>query len=88
MDTIIHADIFFFITTIAVIVVSIFIIIALFYLIKTLRQFKRFTDAVERGLDGASDDLKEMRERIMDSFLFNLLFPRKKRKKKEYPHKE
>jgi hypothetical protein len=38
MDTLIHADIFFFVTTVAVVVVAVAFTAALVYLIKVLRQ--------------------------------------------------
>ena len=41
MDTLIHADIFFFVTTIAVIVITIALTVLIVYLVKVFRSVRR-----------------------------------------------
>lgn len=47
METLVQADIFFFVTTIAVAVVAIFAVIALIYFINLLSQLKRMAARAE-----------------------------------------
>lgn len=58
MEQLIHADVFFFVTTIAIIILSIPVLIALIYLIVILRNLKDFSKrAKEEGiavLDGVT----------------------------------
>ncbi len=76
------ADIFFFVTTIAVVLVSIFLGVALYYTIVALRKIRELCDTVEKNIDTTNDELKGIISRIKESFLFNLLFTKKTLKKK------
>lgn len=76
------ADIFFFVTTIAVVVVSIFIIILLYYSIRTVKKLRELTDKVEENINSANEHVEELVSQIKESFIFNLLFPKRRKKKK------
>lgn len=84
MNTLIHADIFFFVTTIAVIIFTILASIALYYLIGALKNFKRITKNLENRIDQAgdkiSDEAEYIKNRLHESFIFNLIFAKKKAK--------
>lgn len=82
METFIKADIFFFVTTIVAIVMSIFLGIVLYYAIIVLKRILHLCDIVEKNIDTASAELKEIVFRIKDSFIFNVLFTKKKKSKK------
>ena len=64
MDNLIHADIFFFISTIALVVVSVGLIIALVYVIKILRNVSEVSDKVKEESSEILDDLKSLRGTI------------------------
>lgn len=83
MDTFMKADIFFFVTTLAVVFISIFIIIAIVYFIRFLGACRRLTETLEEKAGELSEEAEEFLERIKGAWLFNLLFPPKKRQKKE-----
>ena len=82
MNTLIHADIFFFVTTIAVIVFTILASIAMYYLIGALKNFKKITQNLERRIDHAGDKIEDeaeyLKNRLHESFIFNLIFAKKK----------
>ncbi|MDB5254048.1 MAG: hypothetical protein JWL80_114 [Parcubacteria group bacterium] len=80
MDTFMKADIFFFVTTIAVVVVSIGIIVSLYYIVGAVRRLEAFAESIESNMKDASAEVKETIEDFKDSFVYNFLF-RKKRKK-------
>jgi hypothetical protein len=64
MDTLIHADIFFFVTTIAVVVVGLVFTIALIYFIKILGDIKEVTGQVREETVLFREDLGNLRSDI------------------------
>jgi hypothetical protein len=61
MDNVLQADIFFFITTVAVIVASIVLTIALIYVIQILRDVRYVTKRTRKEADGILDDIHSAR---------------------------
>ena len=82
METLVKADIFFFVATIAVALFTIFLIIALYYGIIAFKRIRKLSDKVEANFDTASTEVKEIVEEVKSSFLFNFLFMRNKNQKK------
>jgi hypothetical protein len=62
MDTLIHADIFFFVTTIAVIVVGAALTVALISLVKVLSDVKKITEEVRDETALFREDLRNLRD--------------------------
>lgn len=81
MDTLLKANIFFFITTIAVVLLTLALLIAMYYIVKSLRRLAALAEKVEENLKDATVEVREMAEDMRDSALFNLVF-RKRRKKR------
>lgn len=90
MNTLIHADIFFFISTIALVFISLGLIISLVYIIKILRNVSDVSDKVKDESTEILADIKEMRTdikkegfklRYVSSF-FSRLFGRRAKSKK------
>lgn len=90
MNTLIHADIFFFVSTIALIFISIGIAIALVYVIKILRNVSDVSDKVKDESTEILADIKELRGDIKKegfrlhyvSNFFARLFGRRAKSKK------
>src|SRR3989338_3680306 len=61
MSEFMKADIFFFVTTIAVILLTVGIIIALYYVVRILRSVRNVSERVEEGSKVLSEDLEELR---------------------------
>jgi len=61
MDTLIHADVFFFVTTIAVIVVTALLAVALLYLIRVLRQVEGIGKEIKAETVLIREDIKNLR---------------------------
>jgi uncharacterized protein YoxC len=61
MATLIHADIFFFVTTIVVVVVGIALTVALIYLAKVLSDLRKITKEVHEETVLFREDLKNLR---------------------------
>ncbi len=64
MTTLVHADIFFFVTTIAVIVVAAALTVALVYFIKVLRDVRAVSKAVKEEADLIREDIRAARENV------------------------
>jgi hypothetical protein len=75
MNTLIHADIFFFVTTIFVVIIAIVMTIALIYLIKILHDVKTITKQVREETVLFREDIKDVRGTIRrDGFRVGQLF--------------
>ncbi len=66
MNEVLHANIFFFITGIAVIVFTALLSVALFHGIKVLKSLRRIMDRIERGTEVIADDLEQVRSYITE----------------------
>lgn len=74
------ADIFFFVTTIAVVLITVGIIFAFFHLAKFIATCNRIAKNVELKAEEIGDEAKELIEDVRESFIFRLLFPKAKKK--------
>ena len=65
-ESLIHADIFFFISTIALVLISIGIIVAIVYVIKILKNVREVTDKIKDESSEIVADLKKLRASLRD----------------------
>lgn len=86
MNEIYKSDVFFFITSIAVIVISALLVVLIIYLIKVFRDIKYISNKAKTEADLISQDISELRKNVKDSgtwfkhfskFLTNLYKKRK-----------
>ena len=80
MDPFIKLDIFFFISSVFVVVLTVFVGIAAFYIIKILKNFADISDTLTRAAHTAGEQLEEITAEVTESPIFKFLFGRKKRK--------
>lgn len=75
MDTLVKADIFFFVTTIAVILLTTGFTVALVYLIKILRDLRELVSEMHDTADDVMEDIEEftaeMRRRQVSISIFS-----------------
>lgn len=81
MESILRSDMFFFITSISVITISIFILIALYYFIKMLRNFYKISATLKNYTKDTEKELKDLGGQIRQSPLFTFIFGKEKNKK-------
>ncbi len=81
MESILRSDIFFFITSVSVIIITIFLIVALFYFIKILRNFYKISEILKNYVKDTENNLKDMGHHIRQSPLFTFMFGKEKIKK-------
>ena len=82
MESIIRSDIFFFITSVSVIVFTIFFIIIGFYFVRIMRNFAHVSDTLKKAVDDTDIELRDMVEHVRESTAFSFIFGKKKTKKK------
>lgn len=82
METLIKADIFFLISSAATIVITVLVSILLFYLIRAGKNLYTLSEALKGGLRGSEEFVSELKERLENNFIFRLLFPPLRRKKR------
>ena len=80
-NTLIHADIFFFIASIGTVIFIVLTSIAIYYLIGLLRNVRNLTGTLQDKVNGVSENLEEMRKKISESLIYNLIFMKKKENK-------
>jgi uncharacterized oligopeptide transporter (OPT) family protein len=84
MNTFIHADIFFFITTIALVVVTVLLIVAFIYLFNILGRIRRIIQKTETEMDSLfasisrfKNDIERRRNKVASAVgLFQKFFNR------------
>ena len=89
MNEVAKSDIFFFITTIAVVLFTLFLIVGIYYLIKILDDIRYISKKAREGTDIISEDLSDLREKVKNngakvSYFTN--FFKKMHNKKKRPH--
>lgn len=73
MDEVLHANIFFFITGVAVIIFTALLCVALFHVIKVLKSLRRIMDRIEAGTEIIAEDMQHVREFFAQEGLFGKL---------------
>jgi hypothetical protein len=82
MEPLIKADIFFFISSIATIILLVLISIILFYLIKAGKNLYLISEALKNNFKESEEFVTELKERLEDNMIFQLFFPPARRRKK------
>ncbi|HEY9584111.1 MAG TPA: hypothetical protein VJI33_00820 [Candidatus Paceibacterota bacterium] len=82
MDTLLKADIFFFIASLATIVLAILVTILLFYLIKAGKNLYRLSEALKSNFKESEEFIVELRERLEDNIVFRLFFPPSRKRRR------
>jgi predicted transcriptional regulator len=84
MEPILKSDIFFFISSISVVVLTILISIGVFYLIKILRDFSKISETLNQTASDIGEKVKNMQEDISKIPIIGFLFKSKQKKNKKH----
>lgn len=82
MDTQAQTQVFFFISSVGFVVLWIFTAIFLFYLIRVTNTLSRILDKAEKDINDLGETTKEIIEEIRDNKIFNFLFGKKRKSRK------
>lgn len=85
VDSFIKADIFFFISSIATVVLTILASLVLYYLIKAGKNLYVLSEALKNGMKESEEFVAELKERLEDNMVFRMFFPPVRRKRRTLP---
>lgn len=80
MESLIKADIFFFISSVATVMLAVLVFILLFYLIKAGKNLYRISEALKNNFKESEEFVTELKERLEDNIVFRLFFPPARKK--------
>ena len=83
MNTLTQSQIFFFVSSVGFVVLWIFVSILLFYVIRATKTFSRIMSELEKDIEGISETTVDLLEDMRDSTIFNFLFRKKKRSRRD-----
>jgi hypothetical protein len=82
METVMKADIFFFISSIASVVLAILLSIVLFYFIKAGRNLYLISEKLQVHFKESEEFVLDLKERLEDNMVFRLFFPPARNKRR------
>ncbi len=82
MASLIKADIFFFISSVATVVLTTLISVLLFYLIKAGKNLYKLSLALKNNYTESEEFVMELKERLENNILFRFFFPPARRKRR------
>ena len=90
MESIIHADIFFFVASIGFVLVALVICVAAMYIIRILREVEFIVRRVREGLDHVSEEAERIVHDVAEDGIPSALSRlwHQSKKKKRAPHKK
>lgn len=74
MDTLIHADIFFFVTTIAVVLIASLFTVVIIYIVRILNDLHYISSVVRKETDLLAEDIEEIREEVRREGVFGGIY--------------
>lgn len=81
MNTVLHADIFFIISSFGFIIFFILITMILFAILRLTKKVERIADMVEKKIDVIGDEAEELFLGLQDSLVFRILFGSRRQRK-------
>ena len=81
METVMKADIFFFISSVATVVLVILASILLLYFIKAGRNLYLLSEALKGRFKDSEEFVAELRDRLENNMIFRLFFPPSRKRK-------
>ncbi len=75
MESLMKADIFFFISSIATIVFTILVSILLVYLIKAGKNLYKLSEILKSSYNDSEEFIGELKERLEGNMIFRMFFP-------------
>jgi hypothetical protein len=64
MNNVLQSDVFFFISSVSVVFITILLIVALAYVISILKDIRGFLNTIRTGTDALAEDVAQVREKL------------------------
>jgi hypothetical protein len=81
METVMKADIFFFISSIASVVLVVLLSIVLFYFIKAGRNLYHISEKLQEHFKESEEFVLDLKDRLEENMIFRLFFPPARKRK-------
>lgn len=88
MESLIKADIFFFISSVATVVLAILFSVLLFYLIKAGKNLHMLSEMLKDGFKESEEFVLDLKERLEDNLFFRLFFPPSRKRRRASTKKD
>jgi len=75
MESLIKADIFFLISSVATAVLTVLFSVLLFYLVKAGKILYKILQALEDGFEESEEFIMDIKERLENNIIFRIFFP-------------
>ena len=75
METLIKADIFFFISSVATVILTILIGIILFHLSRAAKNLHKLAEELRDNFKNSEEFVGELKDRLENNFVFRMFFP-------------
>jgi hypothetical protein len=82
MESLMKADIFFFISSVATVVLTVLTSVLLFYFIKAGKNLYALSEALKSGFKDSEEFVTDLKERLEDNMVFRLFFPPARRRRR------
>lgn len=82
METLMKADIFFFVSSIESLVLTILLGVVLYYFIKAGKNLYRISEALQGRFKDSEEFVAELKERLEDNLVFRFFFPPARKRKR------
>jgi hypothetical protein len=82
VESILKSDIFFFISSVATVVLTILVSILLFYFIKAGKNLYMLSEVLKDGLKYSEEFVQDLKDRLEDNIVFRIFFPASRKKRK------
>ncbi len=66
MDSILKSDLFFFITSVAVVLVSAVVVVVLIYIVRIMRDIRDIASTLKHQTESLSQDIDELRSKVKE----------------------
>lgn len=81
METVMKADIFFFISSIASVVLTVLLSVVLYYFIKAGRNLYNISEKLQDHFKESEEFVFDLKERLEGNMIFRLFFPPARKRK-------
>jgi hypothetical protein len=82
METIMKADIFFFISSISSVILTILLSVVLFYFIRAGKNLYLISEKLQSHFKESEEFVLELKDRLEDNMVFRLFFPPARNRRK------
>ncbi|PIR73319.1 MAG: hypothetical protein COU40_03240 [Candidatus Moranbacteria bacterium CG10_big_fil_rev_8_21_14_0_10_35_21] len=82
METLLKADIFFFISSISSVILTILFCIVLLYFIKAGKNLYKISEKLQSHFEDSEEFVLDLKEKLEENMLFRMFFPPARKRKR------